>query len=179
MGFNSYSWKNWLKSLGLGKIDSEGLNSQTPEQAPQGFEWQGDINVQLEYLRREPSIIIDRNKVRQQYGSADLGRRAAPRYNLSMQVLALTAGRSFRTQTKNVSLVGCYLQDSLPVEFNRGIFEVSLIYLHPTNQKQMVFMFYGQSVDAPLSSYRVQFVRNVGNSLERLYALFKELGLES
>ena len=55
------------------------------------------------------------------------GRRIAPRFNLQMTVLICSHTKSFRSQTKNISLSGLCLQDILPEDFNRGVFDVVLI----------------------------------------------------
>ncbi|MCX7674899.1 MAG: hypothetical protein N2Z70_03605 [Bdellovibrionaceae bacterium] len=135
--------------------------------------------VSLAELKREPSEVINLDLVKNRYsGDKELGARRAPRYHLEMEAIIMGQGRSTRTVTENVSVIGCYLRDALPQEFNTGpLLEVVLVFRH-NEQAVEYFLFHARPVDAPLRSHRLQFVRSVGGSLERLGNLFQKLELE-
>lgn len=174
MAFNSFNFKIpfWSKPKQEEELELLPLGSQSEV-------WESPKFTSLQDLRKEPSVIIDLNQVKKIYAQeTTLGQRRAPRFNLAFEAIVMGKGRSFRSTTLNVSVVGCYLKDSLPQEFNYGpLLEIVLVYKH-NNGTNEYFLFHGKTVDAPLSSHRVQFIRSVGASVERLAQLFGQLELD-
>jgi hypothetical protein len=121
-----------------------------------------------------PSVPINFDDLRLQYKDTKPGRRIAPRYQVTMEVIILTQNRSFRTTSINVSLSGALLKDPLPKEFmNCQALEIILIQSGQGQVNRLLFR--GKAVGGPLSSARITFIEVTGNSQIELQRSFKNL----
>lgn len=102
------------------------------------------------------------------------GRRVAPRFKLTLDVLIVTPHKAFRTQTENISATGLLLKDLLPESFSSQRFEILLI-LYKSNGKPSYLLFRGTAVDNPMRTRRVRFEFNTRESEARLNQLLARL----
>lgn len=68
-----------------------------------------------------------------------IDRRGARRHEKHIEVLIAGKGKSFRTQTINVSLSGLMLEKPIPIEMQGGSFEIVFYFQSNKIKKQMVF----------------------------------------
>lgn len=66
-------------------------------------------------------------------------RRNANRFNKNLEVLIAAKGKSFRTQSLNISLTGMMLEKALPIEMFGGPFEIVFYFESKGIKKQLVF----------------------------------------
>lgn len=102
------------------------------------------------------------------------GRRIAPRFEVTMEVIILTHNRSFRTTSINVSLSGALLKDALPAEF-MSCPALEIILIQTDRQQKSRLLFRGKAVGGPLSSARITFIEVTGNSQTELQRCFANL----
>jgi hypothetical protein len=66
-------------------------------------------------------------------------RRNSNRYDKKLEVLIAAKGKSFRTQTINISLTGVMLEKALPFDMFGGPFEIVFYFQNNGAKKQIVF----------------------------------------
>jgi len=66
-------------------------------------------------------------------------RRGSERHEKRLEVLIAGKGKSFRTQTVNLSLTGVMLEKAIPPEMQGGPFEIVFYFQSQGNKKQLVF----------------------------------------
>lgn len=66
-------------------------------------------------------------------------RRNANRHDKKLEVLIAGKGKSFRTQTLNISLSGIMLEKALPLDMQGGPFEIIFFIQNNGTKKQLVF----------------------------------------
>lgn len=68
-----------------------------------------------------------------------LDRRGAERFDIRIEVLIMSHGRSFRSFTDNVSMTGAILEKAIPNEFLTGHFEVAFISRYQNQVDRILF----------------------------------------
>ncbi|MCS6837501.1 MAG: PilZ domain-containing protein, partial [Bdellovibrionaceae bacterium] len=101
-------------------------------------------------------------------------KRSAPRYPFHFDVVIMGQKRSVRTYSENISESGILVADLLPIEFNKENLEI-LVIVKDEQGRSEYFLFHGRTIDSVIRSKRIQFVRTVANSKEKLVQLFEKL----
>lgn len=80
------------------------------------------------------------------------------RHELKIEILLITPnGRSFRSKSKNISLSGTLLEDSIPVDFCDITFDVVVVNKHHPNPKFQKISVKAKTIGAGLTQ-RIQFI---------------------
>ena len=139
---------------------------------PDGSEFDANCFAPLKNLEYEP-VNLDLLK-KPGWQDPEVGRRVAPRYDISLTVLIGTYFKAFRSKSKNISLSGLLLQDEIPTHFTKEQFDVVIIQeLSPTRRNYM--MFRGKVVDIFNRNHRIVLLQSQPGAAERLSYLFSFL----
>ena len=97
-----------------------------------------------------------------------------PRLELKIEVLLISPrGRTFRTQSKNISLTGALLEDCMPFDFYEVVFDVVVIS-HITGKGARVKL-QGRSIVAGGNyTQRLQFINPTADQKKDLQNLLKD-----
>lgn len=97
-------------------------------------------------------------------------RREAPRYLVDFEVVIFCQGRSFRTKTVNVSLIGVLLADKIPVSFVDQILDIVMI--RRNGESREYYLVRGKALGSPFRSPRIAFTQIHEVQFKKLEALF-------
>ena len=126
----------------------------------------------LTVIREQPLEPLDMQKLQASKPMRKHGdRRIAPRFSVEVTVLIVTAQKSFRTASENISESGILLKDLLPPDFMNSPFEV-LIF--EKQQERASMMFRGHAVGGPLRTRRVTFKATNPQSQQNLGQLLAD-----
>lgn len=125
-------------------------------------------------IRSHKESPIDLDRLKSKHSDKPLGRRVAPRYSVHFEVVLMSSKKSFRTKTLNISEVGALLVDLVPSEFSRELFEVLFTTIDDSGKKEY-FLFHARTAEGRLRSPRIQFIKSMGDSANRLNDLIEKL----
>jgi len=167
LAFNSFSFK-------FGRIWGFDDTKVQSEESQVGIELTQTTAKSLKNIRSQSENVIDVDQLRHKYSDKSLGRRSAPRYSVHFEVVLMSSKKSFRTKTINISESGALLTHLVPVEFTREVFEVLFTSVNESGKKEY-YLFHAKTVDGPLRSNRIHFVKSMGDSAKRLNDLIEKL----
>lgn len=102
-------------------------------------------------------------------------RRNNPRFYLYFEAIISNTHQSVRTRTLNLSTAGAMLEHSLPLEFNQGPIEVTIVASPSIEGPKIYLKFKAVLVGGPNHSSRLRFTSDENYSFEKLKVLMSQL----
>ncbi|MGZ3692469.1 MAG: PilZ domain-containing protein, partial [Pseudobdellovibrio sp.] len=100
----------------------------------------------------------------------------SPRHELKIEVLLISPrGKTFRTHSKNISLSGCLLEDTMPFEFYDNVFDIVIMSSLNKDPKKARVKMQGKAVVASgTRSQRLQYHNPTSEQKTNLQNLLEE-----